>query len=251
MDVLAPPRLLTQFAASPAEIRTSQKLRYRVFKEELNAAIADNEHGIDEDRFDAHCEHLLVRDASHDSRIAGSYRLLPGERAERVGGFYSETEFDLGDFAALRRQCLEIGRACVAPEYRGGTTLAMLWAGVLHYAMRRGYRYIIGCASVPAAVGQSSVAHLYDYLRYRHHADMYVRPLKPMPISVPRRFSPADISIPPLLLGYLRAGAQIGGPPAWDPAFGCADFFIVLPLARMDARYARRLTRNSHSLAAA
>lgn len=249
MDVLASSRLLTHFAASSAEIRASQKLRYRVFKEELHAALAENDALIDEDRFDAHCEHLLVRDASQDNRMAGSYRLLPGERAERIGGFYAETEFDLGDFAAARRQCVEIGRACVAPEYRGGTTLAMLWAGVLGYAMRHGYRYIIGCASVPAHVGESSVAHLYHYLRGRHHADMHVRPLTPMPM--PTRLQPADLSIPPLLLGYLRAGAQIGGPPAWDPAFGCADFFIVLPLARMDARYARRLTRSHQALAAA
>lgn len=249
MDVLAAPRLLPHFATSSAEIRASQKLRYRVFKEELNAALAENDAAIDEDRFDAHCEHLLVRDASRGGRVAGSYRLLPGERAERIGGFYSETEFDLGDLAALRRECLEIGRACVAPEYRGGTTLAILWAGVLGYAMRHGYRYIIGCASVPARAGENSVAHLYNYLRGRQHADVRVRPLAPMPM--PTRLQPRDLSIPPLLLGYLRAGAQIGGPPAWDPAFGCADFFIVLPLADIDARYARRLTRNSQSLAAA
>lgn len=249
MDVHAPPRLLTQLATSTAEVRASQKLRYRVFKHELHAAIADRDDAIDEDRFDAHCEHLLVRDTFNDNRIAGSYRLLPGERAERIGGFYSETEFDLGDFAAARRQCLEIGRACVAPEYRGGTTLAMLWAGVVRYAMHHGYRYIIGCASVPACAGESSVANLYHHLKTRHHADVRVRPLAPMPL--PTRLQPIEMTIPPLLLGYLRAGALIGGPPAWDPAFGCADFFIVLPLARMDARYARRLTRHNRALAAA
>lgn len=249
MVVLAAPRLFTQFATSPADVRASQALRYRIFKDELNAALADNDAAIDVDRFDPHCEHLLVRDASHDNRIAGSYRLLPGARAERIGGFYAETEFDLGEFAASRRQCLEIGRACVAPEYRGGSTLAMLWAGVVRYAMRHRYRYIIGCASVPAAGNESSVANLYSRLRARHHADVRVRPLAPMPL--PTRLQPVDTEIPPLLLGYLRLGAQIGGPPAWDPAFGCADFFIVLPLASMDARYARRLTRSNRALAAA
>lgn len=40
--------------------------------------------------------------------------------------------------------------------------------------------------------------------------------------------------------GYLRAGAFICGEPAWDPDFRCADFFVLLPLAATDARYARR-----------
>jgi putative hemolysin len=49
----------------------------------------------------------------------------------------------------------------------------------------------------------------------------------------------ASPRIPPLIKGYLRLGAWIGGEPAWDPDFGTADLFVILPLARMNAQYAR------------
>jgi putative hemolysin len=45
--------------------------------------------------------------------------------------------------------------------------------------------------------------------------------------------------MPPLLRGYLRLGAWIGGEPAHDPEFGVADFFVLLSLDRVDPRYLR------------
>ena len=46
-------------------------------------------------------------------------------------------------------------------------------------------------------------------------------------------------AIPALLKGYLRVGAWIGGEPAWDEAFGTADLFVMMPLERVEGRYAR------------
>ena len=39
--------------------------------------------------------------------------------------------------------------------------------------------------------------------------------------------------------GYIRVGAYVCGAPAWDPDFNTADLFMLLPMARMDMRYAR------------
>ena len=45
--------------------------------------------------------------------------------------------------------------------------------------------------------------------------------------------------MPPLLRGYLRLGAQVCGPPSYDPDFDCADFLILLDVENLDQRYLR------------
>ncbi|GAA5766005.1 hypothetical protein [Streptosporangium roseum] len=45
--------------------------------------------------------------------------------------------------------------------------------------------------------------------------------------------------MPALLRGYIRLGAWVCGPPAHDPGFGTADFFVLLSMANMDPRYLR------------
>lgn len=47
------------------------------------------------------------------------------------------------------------------------------------------------------------------------------------------------MAIPPLIKGYLRVGAYVCGEPAWDPEFNTADLLIMMPMARVDMRYAR------------
>jgi putative hemolysin len=55
--------------------------------------------------------------------------------------------------------------------------------------------------------------------------------------------TPATLTLPPLIKGYLRVGAQVCGAPAWDPDFNTADLLMMLPVARMAPRYPRHLLR--------
>ncbi|SLJ82750.1 ornithine-acyl[acyl carrier protein] N-acyltransferase [Mycobacteroides abscessus subsp. abscessus] len=52
---------------------------------------------------------------------------------------------------------------------------------------------------------------------------------------------PARPTLPPLLRGYLRLGAQICGEPAHDPDFAVADFVALLGLDTINTRYLERL----------
>jgi len=52
---------------------------------------------------------------------------------------------------------------------------------------------------------------------------------------------PARLSVPPLMRGYLRLGAQVCGDPAHDPDFGVGDFPALLDKRQADTRYLRRL----------
>jgi len=49
-----------------------------------------------------------------------------------------------------------------------------------------------------------------------------------------------SLTLPPLLAGYLRMGAQVCGPPAHDEMFGTADFLLLLDLDIADRHYLER-----------
>ena len=59
----------------------------------------------------------------------------------------------------------------------------------------------------------------------------------PLPLAALQRDRPAEV--PPLIKGYLRAGAWICGEPAWDPDFNTADLPILMPMAKVSGRYAK------------
>ena len=144
-------------ARSDAERREAQRLRWRVFVEEMGAQPRSKEPGVDHDLFDPHCKHLLVRDED-SGEVIGTYRLLSPHAARRVGCYYSETEFDLTRLQLLRPRMVEIGRSCVDPRHRAGTVIALLWSGVARYMLAHGYRYLAGCASISLADGGRAAA---------------------------------------------------------------------------------------------
>ena len=231
------PRLHVGLAQCESEIREAQKLRYRIFAEELGARLPTRLPGIDIDLYDPYCEHLIVRDEAN-GRIVGTYRILSPQSAKRTGGYYSENEFDLTRLQLLREGMVEIGRSCIDPDYRSGGTIALLWSGLAHYMTQGGYRTLIGCASIGMADGGHIAANLYRRLG-EHMAPPEYRVFPRHPLPVEQLFNGQPAELPPLIKGYLRAGAYVGGEPAWDPDFNTADLLIMLPMARVDERYAR------------
>ena len=225
-------------ATCETEILEAQKLRYRVFAEEMGARLPTRTPGVDRDIYDPFCEHLIVRDEAA-GRIVGTYRILSPAAARRVGGYYSENEFDLTRLQHLRGRLVEIGRSCIDADYRSGAVIALLWSGLARYMQENGYDYLIGCASVSMADGGHNAASLYNRLRERHLAPLeyHVFPRHALPIGSLR--SDLEAEAPPLIKGYLRAGAWICGEPAWDPDFNTADLPILMPINKVDDRYAR------------
>ena len=226
------------FARGVDEIRAAQQLRWQVFSGELGAHLPSRVPGVDHDFLDPYCEHLVVRDDS-DGEVVGTYRILAPEAARRVGCCYADGEFDLSRLRPLRGQMVEVGRSCIHPAHRSGAVIALLWAGLARYMLASGHRHLAGCASMSMADGGHAAASVFERLRVRHLAPLEYRVL-------PRNCLPLDeldggraADAPPLLRGYLRAGAWVCGEPAWDPDFNTADFFLLLPLARLNPRHAR------------
>lgn len=231
-------RLIVQLARTPEEVRAAQRLRYAIFGEEMGARLDGPEPGIDQDRFDPYCDHLLVRERATGA-VVGTYRILSPRAAAAAGGYYSEQEFDLARLAPLRATLVEVGRSCIRADHRTGAAIALLWAGLARYMLARGHGYLVGCASISLADGGRTAARAWRELAARHLAPPERRVVPHLRLPLARLDDGGAAELPPLVRGYLRLGAQVCGEPAWDPDFNTADVLVLLPMSRVSARYAR------------
>lgn len=238
MDEISKPRFELGIARSQVEIRESQRLRYRVFCDELGAAIAGGADGLDQDQYDRYCEHLLVRDASTGQVIA-STRVLTDESAADAGGFYSSGEFDLAMFDSLPGRKMEIGRTCVDPAHRSGSAIATLWQGIASLVVERGYDYLFGCASISLEAGAGTAHAILDTVRSKHMADQRHRVRPYFSLPAPDMRVTEKVRLPPLLKAYLSLGAKACGEAHWDREFNCADVFMLLNVSELNPRYSR------------
>ena len=218
------------------EVRAAQRLRHQVFVGEMGARVSTPLAGHDIDLFDDFCEHLLVRDAA-TRQVIGTYRVLTPAAARRVGGLYSETEFDLTRLRPLRARMVELGRSCVHPEWRSGGAILALWGALAEFMHRNALDTMVGCASVSMRDGGHFAASLWNQLRRTHLAPIEWRVEPRLPLPVAELQHDLDVQAPPLIKGYLRCGAKVLGAPAWDPDFNTADLPMLLRIDDLPARY--------------
>ena len=244
------PRYTLLLSTDPDHIVEAQRLRHQVFTSEPGFALAGASDGLDADRFDEHCDHLLVRDDG-TGELVGCYRMLPPPGAIAAGGLYTATEFDVTGLDTLRPSLVEMGRAVVRSDHRNGGVVLLMWAGILAYLDRCGYDYVTGCVSVPVAGNADGppgthVRGVRDFVRRRHAApaEYTVYPYRPVVLDgtgLDDIDPPARTTVPPLMRGYLRLGARVCGEPAYDPDFGVGDFPALLDKRTADVRYLNRL----------
>ena len=233
-------RYHVSLAIDDAEIHEAQRLRFRVFAEEMGARLLQPESGLDRDLYDPYCDHLLVRDRN-SGEVVGTYRILTPEAAKRVGNYYSEQEFDLSRFYFMRARMAELGRSCVHRDHRSGAVIARLWLGLADYMTRYGYDYVIGCASISISDGGHLAASVYRQLAERHLSPVEWRATPRCRLPVEALDTGLPTLHPPLIRGYTRLGAMVCGEPAWDADFNTADLLMLLPMAQLNRAYARRL----------
>jgi putative hemolysin len=247
------PRYTLLLSTDPALIDAAQRLRHDVFTSEPGFALAvtpESEDGRDADRFDEYCDHLIVRE-DNSGELVGCYRMLPPPGAIAAGGLYTATEFDVRGLDALRPSLVEMGRAVVREDHRNGAVVLLMWAGILAYLDHSGYDYVSGCVSVPVQGARdeapgTQIRGVRDFVRRRHAApaEWTVYPYRPVTVGgrgLDDIEPPGRVSVPPLMRGYLRLGAQVCGEPAHDPDFGVGDFPALLDKRQADVRYLRRL----------
>ncbi len=228
------------------EVREAQRLRFQVFVEEMGATLSPQLPGLDIDLFDDFCEHLLVRD-TQSRQVIGTYRVLTPAQAKRVGSTYSDTEFDLTRLRMVRERMVELGRSCVHPHHRHGGVIMALWGALAEFMVRNQLDTMIGCASISMqhtgehgmVGGGHAAASIWRQVSAKHMAsiEFHVRPRLPLPIG--QLDDSLQVDPPALIKGYLRLGAKVLGPPAWDPEFNVADLPMMMRLQELPARYRR------------
>lgn len=219
-----------RLARDVEDVRRAQALRFQVFNVELGEGLAASvATRLDEDPFDAVCDHLVVEHAPTRT-IVGTYRLQTGRVALSNLGYYGAQEFDFGPYEAMRGELLELGRACVHQQHRNLIVLGLLWRGIAGYARSHGVRFLCGCSSLTSqdpAVGASAYADLC-----RQHLVAPAFRTRPWPgFECPLgQLAEESPAVPKLLRAYLSLGAKVCGPPAIDREFRTIDFLTLLDL---------------------
>lgn len=247
-------RLEVRWASCEDDVRDAQRLRYRVFAQEMGAQLQvppGTPAGLDVDRFDAFCDHLLVSAPGRGAAwgpLVGTYRVLPPAAARRAGGLYMAGEFDIAPLASLLGRTVEMGRSCVHPDWRSGGVIMALWTALAQYMLAHQLDTMMGCASVGLSDGGQCAERLWRSLRQSHLVgpQWQVQPRHALPIrpdDEPVQAARTDLSVnpceptPPLIKGYLRCGARLLGAPALDAAFNTADLPLMLHTHDLAPRY--------------
>lgn len=244
--------LEVRLVSGEADLASAQRLRYRVFVEELGGSgpLVDHAARREMDEFDAHCDHLVLTDSSRPEgdHVVGVYRLMQAHHAQAAGRFYCASEYDLEPLLNSGRPLLELGRSCVDPAYRRGMGLPMMWQALGGYVAEHGIEILFGVASFHGTDTKALAAPL-SLLCHEYLAPEALRARSR--IHQPMDLIPADMldrkaamqAIPALIKGYLRLGGFVGDGAYVDHAFNTTDVLLMMDTERLNARAANRYRR--------
>ncbi len=242
--------LSVRLAADARDLRAAQRLRYRVFVQELggDGPMVDHDAQLERDAFDDSFDHLLLIDSRRDPAlledVVGVYRLMPSDRLGPEGRFYSEGEFDLSALKASGRRLLELGRSCVLADYRGGTAMLQLWNALADYVLEREIEILFGAASFHGT-DVDALAQPLSYLWHHHLAPSTLRvvargaervEMNRLGVEAVDRRA-AMLGTPALIKAYLRLGGYVGDGAWLDRAFNTTDVCLVMDTARMSEKH--------------
>lgn len=240
--------LEVRLASAEPDRLAAERLRYRVFVEELggDGPLVDHAGRFERDAFDPFCDHLVLIDTRQDvaalDHVVGVYRLLTDEKAAAAGRFYTEGEYDISVLKTSGRRLLELGRSCIDPDHRGGLALRQLWLGLADYVAERQAEVLFGVASLHG----TDIAALAQPLSHLHHEHLAPPELRVRALEahyqrmdlIPRdridRVA-AMRDVPALIKSYLRLGGFVGDGAFVDHAFNTTDVCFVMDTARMSA----------------
>lgn len=228
--VLESEKYILRLAKTDAELESIFRLRFQVFNQELDLGFSSSNFSqMDRDKFDYFCDHLLLI-CKRTGATIGTYRMQTYTMAAKNLGFDAADIFNLAqipDF--ILQSSVEIGRACIAQEYRNSYTLLLLWQGLANYLIYTGNQYFFGCASLLTQCHKQAVC-AYNYFLYNHclHSHILVNPHREYSIEINSNCPDIyDVEIPKILQAYLSIGAKICSLPAIDRQFKTIDFLII------------------------
>lgn len=207
MPSMCKARYRARFADDARDLRAAQALRHRCFRKG---------NGVDSDRFDDLCRHVLVDDAT-SGQLAACFRLFPLAEGHQIHDSYSAQFYDLTALGQLKAPMVEVGRFCIDPEAKDGVeALRVAWGSIARYVDEQGIAMLFGCSTFH---GTDPIQYrdAFAVLHDRHLAPKRWRPRIKAPHVI--RFSQdtdhvpdlkrAAQTMPPLLRSYLVMGGCV------------------------------------------
>ncbi len=238
-------RYVARFAATDGDIRRAQELRWRIFRTARGLGEAG---GLDVDRFDPICRHVLVEEQRSGTLVA-AFRLLPLSDGTEIGRSYSAQYYELSALSSYRGRMVEMGRFCLDPDWHDPDILRVAWGAMTRYVDEEGVEMLFGCSSF---TGTDAEAYLdaFAMLRARHLA-----PKRWLPkVKAPRvfRFAArlrgripdhrrAMQGLPPLLRTYLTMGGWVSDHAVVDHDLGTMHVFTGLEVRMIPPSRSRTL----------
>ena len=247
------PKFRTKIADNTDELIAAQKLRYRIFVQELGGGgdMVDHDLGLERDRFDPYFDHILLFDDARKSNpIIGVYRVMTCEKANQCGEFYSDKEYDLTVLRRSGKKLLELGRSCLDQDYRGGTALAYLWQALAKYALERKVEILFGVASFHGTI-VSALAEPLSLLHHQYLAEEKIRPVAKKPFNQKMNIlepelinrKSAVLKMPALIKSYIRLGGKVGWDAYVDYKFNTTDVCLIMDISSMNNKRKSFLTK--------
>ncbi|MEL7310087.1 MAG: GNAT family N-acyltransferase [Pseudomonadota bacterium] len=220
-----------RLARTEADAQALYRLRFEVFNLELNEGLAASyQTGLDQDRHDQFCHHLLVED-SKSGEVVGTYRLQTYAMARLGPGFYSQAEFDLNALGIeVLDDAVELGRACIDENHRNSRVLFLLWRGLAAYMVASQKRFFFGCCSLTSTHGADGHALYASLVDSGHVSSKYRAPVQQAYRCPNEGDASADVKIPKLMRLYLTYGATIVSAPALDQEFKTIDYLALFDM---------------------
>ena len=227
-------RYRVRLATSAQDVEAAQRLRFRAFR---------GGEGLDHDRFDATCRHVLVEGLA-DQRLAGTCRLLVLTRAEDVAASYSAQFYDLSALSRAFPRMMELGRFCLA-EGAEPDVLRLIWAALTRIVDGEGVGLMFGCTSFTGTAAEDH-AEALAALAAGHLARRDLQPGRRAAEVVPLRAAPHDArramqQMPPLLRTYLAMGGWVSDHAGVDRDLGTLHVLTGVEIAAIPPARARLL----------
>lgn len=230
MPLLTKGRYTARFAETPADLKAAQRLRYLAFRDACGA-------GLDEDAFDARCQHMLVEEVGSGALVC-CFRLMLLDSGRALGQCYAAQHYELAKLAAFDGTMVEMGRFCIHPDHPDPDILRVAWGALTRFVDAAGVEMLFGCSSFK---GTSEEAYLdaFSLLKDRHLAPKRWLPRVKAPRIFPfarnLRLRRPDLkaamqAMPPLLRTYLLMGGWVSDHAVVDRDLNTLHVFTGLEI---------------------
>ena len=191
----------------------------------------------DYDRYDDNAEQLILINTQTSKIISGARVII----SDTIEDYYTHQEYFLDGLMALEGKKVEISRVCVHPKYRTGTSIILLWRGILAYALKKEAEYIFGMPSIQT-MSKTNCDNFFDYCKNQGYTGPELAIPRPEYLKFPT-YDPGHLHrkpenlMTPLMSVYLKAGAKICSRGNVDHDLRCIDFMTLLQLSEMNQKY--------------